>query len=130
MGKINWWMVVALTLVTLTVLLAGASLRRGNAWESGQETTHWGMMSDGGGWWSWSPLFMVLMPLFMLLMPLLWLALLTFGIVWLARAVFGPRDQGTHMPAVVPTCAECDRPVQAGWQVCPHCGYKLSLVGR
>jgi hypothetical protein len=138
MNKINWWMVAALALAAVVALLVGTSLlpsAGGYASESGQDTTHWEMMSDGGGWWSWSPLFALLMPLFMLLMPLLWLGLMILGIVWLARAVFGPRDQGTYRPAVVPTlraetqgeaCAECGRPVQAGWQVCPHCGHKLT----
>lgn len=129
MSKINWWMVAALTLAVVVVLLGGTSLLPrdwGYASETGQDTTHRGMMSDGGGWWSWSPIFMLLMPLFGLLMPLLWLGLMILGIAWLARAVFNPRDQGTPMPAAVPACSECGRPVQTGWQVCPHCGHKLS----
>jgi hypothetical protein len=138
MNKINWWMVAALTLAAVVVLLVGASLLPGdwgNAGEPDRDTSDWGMMSDDGGWWSWGPLFMVLMPLFMLLIPLLLLAFLILGIVWLARAVFSPRDQGTYRPAAAPTlraepqgkaCAECGQPVQTEWQVCPHCGHKLS----
>ena len=135
MSKINWWMVAALTLAAVVVLLVGASLLPGDwgyASESGQDTTHWGMMSDGGNWWSWSPIFMLLMPLFMLLMPLLWLGLMVLGIAWLARAVFSPREQVTYRPAA-PTlraepqgeaCDECGRPGQADWQICPYCGHK------
>lgn len=138
MSKINWWMVAALTLAVVVVLLVGASLLTGD-WgytsESGQDTTHRGMMSDGENWWPWGPLFMVLMPLFMLLIPLLLLAFLILGIIWLARAVFSPRDQGVYRPVTVPTlraepqgeaCAECGQPVQADWQICPHCGHSLS----
>lgn len=141
MKKINWWMVAALTLAAVVVLLGVASLLPGS-WggTSGpeREMTSEEMMSDEWDWGSSSPFSRLLMPLFMFLMPLLWLGIMILGVVWLARAVFSPRDQPTYRPAGFPpvraeprgeTCAGCGRPVQVDWQICPYCQNELRRPG-
>ena len=122
MDKVNWWRVAILALAVVIVLLLGSSALPvdGNALETGRDTMHWGA-------WLWRPLFG-------LAMPVLWLTLLVLGIVWLARAVIALPGQGAGGSAGKSTlaadpqgeaCAECGRPVQTSWQVCPHCGHKL-----
>lgn len=130
MNKVNWWRVAILALAVVIVLLLGSSVLPvdgGNALETGRDTMHWGATSAAGGWWLWRPLFG-------LAMPVLWLTLLILGIVWLARAVSALPGQGAGGSAGKPAlaadpqgeaCAECGRPVQTTWQVCPHCGHKL-----
>lgn len=54
-----------------------------------------------------------------MLIPLALIVLLVLGGIAIGRALAGPRA------AVVTTCKNCGRPVQADWNNCPYCGTKL-----
>lgn len=53
----------------------------------------------------------------MLVWPVLIIGLLVLGGVWLARR--------PARPASGPACAQCSRPLEAGWKACPYCGEKV-----
>ncbi len=62
--------------------------------------------------------------------PLLLVALVALGAVWLLRG----RGQTAPLAAAQPPapaaaatpCANCGRPLQADWAVCPYCGEKVA----
>jgi len=125
MGRINWWMVAALTLGVVVVFLVGASLLPGwwgYAWETGREMRPWSERWAAWGWWPWGPFFGCLM-------PLLWLGCIILGIVWMVRMIGAPSSSWESWcmgrPRPRPTCPGCSRPVEADWQLCPYCGHKL-----
>ena len=118
MSKINWWAIASVVLFSALILTGASSLLGSGWWGSSRGM---GMMGSGmtGDWWVRQVAFLP----FRCLMPSLFITLLVLGIVWLVKAVGASPAQGTGGPA--PTCTECGRPVQAGWQVCPYCGHKL-----
>ena len=60
----------------------------------------------------------------MLVVPLLFVGLLVLGVVWLVRSVASPA--APPQPAASVFCANCGRPLQAGWKACPYCGEKVA----
>ena len=120
--KVNWTAVAVFGGVALLVVLIGVSLLGGYAgyagWGPGGRMMGPGMM----GGWGFGP-FGWLGMIFMWLLPLGFLALLVLGIIWLVKTVTQP---GGQLAASSRTCSNCDRPVQADWRVCPHCGQELT----
>jgi hypothetical protein len=136
MNKRNWLTIAVLGTVGVFVLLASGSLlflARGG-WGSGRtwigidgcgamgNWRHWGMMgSRGFGSLGWA------LRLMGLLVPLSLLGLLAMGVTWLFRRI-APSQRaavGVGTAQLVQHCPGCDRPVQADWQLCPHCGQSL-----
>jgi len=111
MNKVNWTVVVVVSIVILFVLMFGASLLGG--WGYGG----WGY----GGWGMMGPWMMGGM-MFMWVFPLAFLVLTVLGIAWVVRAISGGNNPAT--PAN--TCPNCGRGVQADWKNCPHCGAVLA----
>jgi len=70
------------------------------------------------------------------LVSLGFLVLVVLGIIWLVRSLRKPLpvvDVPAAMPepipaAVVNPCKKCGRPLEADWNVCPHCGKKVPMV--
>ena len=60
----------------------------------------------------------------MLLVPLLFIGLVVLGVVWLVRSVATPG--APQPPAASVFCADCGKPLQAGWKACPYCGEKVA----
>ena len=73
---------------------------------------HGGMMNGFG----FFPFGMALM----WLIPLGTLVLVVLGIVWVVQRLSGG---STSAPARV--CANCGKPAQADWKICPYCGNQL-----
>ena len=128
MNKVKWVQVAVFGFVVLVVFLMGGSLLSPGWGGWGPGGVMGGMMGPGMmGGWSFGPFgwfFMLLWPLF----PLSLLALLVLGIGWLFRQVSGPsaRIDAPPQAALGQTCANCGRPVQADWRLCPHCGQELA----
>ena len=59
----------------------------------------------------------------MLGVPLLFVGLLVLGVVWLVRSAAAPA--APQPPVASALCANCGRPLQAGWKACPYCGEKV-----
>jgi hypothetical protein len=116
MNRVNWIVVAIVSIITLFVLVFGASLIGG--WGHGG----WGMMGPGmmGGRWGFTPFGWIGM-IFMWLIPLGLLVLTVLGIIWLVRAFSG----GNNPVAPTQTCASCGGGVQADWKNCPYCGTSL-----
>ncbi len=121
MSKINWWAIASVVLLSALILTGASSLLGSGWWGSSRGM---GMMGSGmtGDWWIRQVAFLP----FRCLMPSLFITLFVLGIVWLVKAISASPAQGTGGPVPTPTCTECGRPVQVGWQVCPYCGHKLS----
>ncbi len=73
------------------------------------------------------------MPFFgfgMFLWPLLFVGIVIVGIVLLVRDVARPRASQPPMasqpPVATTPCANCGRPLYAGWVACPYCGEKVT----
>lgn len=102
-------------LVVLIVLLGGLWFL---GWFGGFGSMGPGMMGPGMmggfGWFSW---------LLACLIPLGLITLLVVGAIWLVMT-FSRRPRGTSPPPDQ-YCPNCNRPVQADWQVCPYCGTSL-----
>lgn len=60
----------------------------------------------------------------MWLVPLLFVGLIVVGVVWLVKSVAPPA--APQSPAASALCANCGKPLQAGWKACPHCGEKVA----
>jgi uncharacterized paraquat-inducible protein A len=73
-----------------------------------------------------------LLSLLGLIFPLGFLALLVLGGVWLFRQVSQPQAPSAGQPETQPgqACPNCQRSVQADWQVCPYCGHSLAAGGQ
>jgi hypothetical protein len=54
----------------------------------------------------------------MWLLPLAVIALFVLGVVWLVKAISGPKTASR-------VCANCGRPAATDWTTCPYCGKKL-----
>ncbi len=121
MNKINWWAIASVVLLGALILTGASSLLGSGWWGSSRGMGMMGPGTNGNGW-IWQIAFLP----FRCLMPALFITLLVLGIVWLVKAVSASPGLGIGGLAAVPPCAECGRPVQAGWQVCPYCGHKLS----
>ena len=122
MSKTLQWVIgVSVILIMATVVLS-------TLWPLFAPNIGWagyGMMGPGhmygggnmmGGFWM--PFFGILM----LLGPLLFVGLIMLGGVWLVRnmgTLFTPQ------PPAAAVCANCGKPLQAGWKVCPYCGEKI-----
>ena len=82
-----------------------------------------GMMGYGygGGALGW------IFSLLGLIFPLGFLALLILGGVWLFRQVSQPQVPSAGRPEIQSgrACPNCDRAIQADWQLCPYCGQGL-----
>jgi hypothetical protein len=117
MKKSNW-LIVGIVVVLLLFLLFGGGMMFGGWGYHG-----WGMMGSYGGpgimGWRYSPFGWIGM-VFMWLVPLGFLALVVFGIAWLAKSLGNPAPQ-IHQSA----CPNCGKGVQADWQNCPYCGTVL-----
>lgn len=59
----------------------------------------------------------------MLGVPLLFVGLLLLGVVWLVRSAAA--TAAPQPPVASAFCANCGKPLQAGWKACPHCGEKV-----
>jgi hypothetical protein len=116
MKKVNWTLVVVISLVILFILMFGASLLSGRGY-GGLGYGGWGY----GGWGMMGPWMMGGM-LFMWLIPIGFIILAVFGIAWLVRAIGG----GTNPPAPAHLCPSCGRSVQIDWKNCPYCGTALT----
>ena len=103
MKKVNWTLVVVISLVVLFILALSASMLSG-----------WGY----GGWGMMGPWMMGGM-MFMWLVPVGTIALIAYGITWLVRTT----GSGNNPPAH--PCPSCGRGVQAEWKNCPYCGTAL-----
>jgi ribosomal protein L32 len=57
------------------------------------------------------------MMIFMLFIPVVLIGLAVFGVVALMH-----RSGNTLPQPQMSACANCGKPIQAGWKVCPHCG--------
>jgi hypothetical protein len=128
------WGIVAGVVVGLVVLaLLGGSLL-GRSWGPGYiGCPAWGGnmggyamgpgMMGGFGLLGW------MFPLLGMLIPLALLALLVIGAVWAVQALTCRLAFAAGTPpsagAGGPRCPHCERPVQADWKVCPHCGTSL-----
>ncbi|NUQ86249.1 MAG: zinc ribbon domain-containing protein [Anaerolineales bacterium] len=116
MNKINWTVVVIVTIVALLVLQVVGSLLGGGGYGG------WGMMGPGMmRGWGFAPIGWIGM-FFMWLIPAGFLVLTVLGIVWLVRTLGG----GSNPPAPAKTCLSCGRSVQADWKNCPYCGTALT----
>ncbi len=111
MKKVNWTMVVVISIVILFALMFGASLLSG--WRYGG----WGY----GGWGMMGPWMMGGM-MFMWLIPIAFIVLTVFGIAWLVRTI----SSGANFPAPAHLCPSCGRSVQTDWKNCPYCGTVLT----
>ncbi len=111
MNKVNWTVVVVISIVILFVLMFGASLLSGWGY-GGWGYSGWGMM---GPW-------MMGGMMFMWLFPLAFIVLTVFGIAWIVRAIGG----GTNPPVPAHLCPSCGRSVQTDWRNCPYCGTPLT----
>ena len=60
----------------------------------------------------------------MLGVPLLFVGLLVLGVVWLVKSVATPA--APQPLAAGAFCANCGKPLQAGWKACPYCGEKVA----
>lgn len=118
MNRVNWPQINVFAIVTLLVLLIGASLLGGFG-RYGPSMMGPGMM---GGFGRFGGLGII----FMWIIPLGFLILLGSGIVWLVRAVTGSPYVGPPAPPAASVCPACGRPTQAGWQHCPYCGEALT----
>jgi hypothetical protein len=58
------------------------------------------------------------------LIPFGLLVLLGGGLAWLLATTFRPSPGSSGVSAEA-TCPNCNRPVQADWQICPYCGTSL-----
>jgi len=111
MNKVNWTVVVVISIVILFILMFGASLLSG-----------WGYGSWGyGGWGMMGPWMMGGM-MFMWLIPLGFIVLTVLGIAWVVKAISG----GNIPPAPAHPCPSCGRGTQADWKNCPYCGATLA----
>ena len=111
MNKVNWTAVVVISIITLFVLMVGASLLGGRGY-GGWGYGGWGMM----GPWMMGGMF------FMWLIPFGFLVLIVLGIAWFARTIGG----GNIPPAPAHACPNCGRGAQADWRNCPYCGAALA----
>lgn len=59
----------------------------------------------------------------MLVVPLLFVGLVVLGVVWVVKSVATPA--APQPPAAGAFCANCGKPLQAGWKACPYCGEKV-----
>lgn len=59
----------------------------------------------------------------MLAVPLVFVGLLVLGVVWLVRNAALPA--APQAPVASAVCANCGKPLQAGWKACPYCGEKV-----
>jgi uncharacterized membrane protein len=116
MNRVNWTVVVVVSVIALLALVLGASLIGNRGYGS------WGMMGPGmmDGRWGFAPFGWIGM-IFMWLIPLGILVLTVLGIVWLVKAIGG----GNNPVAPTQTCSSCGRGVQADWKNCPYCGASL-----
>lgn len=111
MKKVNWLVVVVISIVVLFVLMFGAGLLSG--WGYGG----WGY----GGWGMMGPWMMGEM-MFMWLIPIGFIVLIVFGIAWIVRAI----GSGNNPAAPTHACSSCGRGVQTDWRNCPYCGAPLT----
>jgi hypothetical protein len=122
MNKINWWMVIALSLGAAIILLLAASWLAldWTEWESGRSVMYDATPRTHGIWRvPFSPL--------MSLMPFAWLVFPIFGVVCMIRWFSGEprwRYYRTRHESVA-TCSNCGHSLGADWQVCPYCGQPL-----
>ena len=112
MNKVNWTVVVVISIIALLVLMFGASLLGGSGYGGWGYGPGWGMM----GPWMMGGMF------FMWLFPLAFIVLTVFGIAWLVRTIGG----GNNPPAPAHPCPSCGRGAQADWKNCPYCGAALA----
>ena len=110
MNKVNWTVVVIVSIIALLVLMAGASLLGGLGY-GGWGYGGWGMM----GPWMMGGMF------FMWLIPVGFLVLTVLGIAWLVQNIGGNKSVSSTQ-----TCPSCGRGVQADWKNCPYCGTALT----
>ncbi|MBI5961914.1 MAG: zinc ribbon domain-containing protein [Chloroflexi bacterium] len=123
MKKINWLVVSVISIIVLLFLFGGGMMAGGWGHRG------WGMMgpgmtlapgaSAGVGGWGYSPLGWIGMA-FMWLIPVGFIALVVFGIAWLARNVGNSTPPSAQTP-----CPNCAKGVQTDWQNCPYCGTTL-----
>lgn len=114
MKKVNWLVVSVISVIVLLFLFGGGMM----AGEWGYRG--WGMMGPGMmGGWGYSPFGWIGMA-FMWLIPVGFIALVVFGIAWLARNV-----GNTTPPSAQTPCPNCAKDVQTDWQNCPYCGTTL-----
>jgi hypothetical protein len=107
MSKVNWTVIVVVSIVALVVLVLGVSLMGGWGY-GGQGYGGWGMM----GPWMMGGMF------FMWLIPVGLIVLTVFGIAWLVKTLGGGNNPS--VPARV--CPSCGRSIQTDWHNCPFCG--------
>ena len=112
MNKVNWTVVVVISIIALLVLMFGASLLGGSGYGGWGYGPGWGMM----GPWMMGGMF------FMWLFPLAFIVLTVFGIAWLVRTIGGGNNPPTHAHV----CPSCGRGTQADWKNCPYCGAALA----
>jgi len=112
MNKVNWTVVVVISIIALLVLMFGASLLGGWGYGGWGYGPGWGMM----GPWMMGGMF------FMWLIPIGFLVLTVFGIAWLVRTIGGGNNPPTHAHV----CPSCGRGAQADWKNCPYCGAALA----
>ena len=114
MKKINWLVVSVISVIALLFLFGGGMMAGSWGYRG------WGMMGPGMmGGWGYSPFGWIGMA-FMWLIPVGLIALVVFGIAWLARNV----GNSTPLSAQTP-CPNCGKGVQTDWQNCPYCGTTL-----
>ena len=116
MKKINWLVVSVISVIVLLFLFGGGMMAGG--WGN----RGWGMMGGPGGMmggWGYSPFGWIGMA-FMWLIPVGFIALVVFGIAWLARNVGNSTPPSAQTP-----CPNCAKGVQTDWQNCPYCGTAL-----
>lgn len=111
MKKINWLVVVVISIVILFILIFGAGLLSGRGY-GGWGYGAWGMM---GPW-------MMGGMMFMWLIPISFIALTVFGIAWLVRTI----GSGNNPTTQAHVCPSCGHGVQADWKNCPYCGAVLA----
>ena len=119
MNRINWWMVIALSLGAVIVLLLAVSWLAldWTAWESGRSVMYDGTSRTHSVWRvPFSPLIS--------LMPFAWLVFPIFGVVCMIRWFSGePRWRYFRTGYEHAACSNCGRWQHADWQVCPYCGH-------
>jgi uncharacterized membrane protein len=115
MNKVNWTVVAIVSIITLLVLVFGASVLGGSSYGG------WGMMGPGMmGRWGFSPFGWIGM-IFMWLIPAGFLVLVVLGIAGLVQNI------GRNNPASAShACPSCGRGVQTDWKNCPYCGTALA----
>jgi hypothetical protein len=59
----------------------------------------------------------------MLGVPLLFVGLLVLGVIWWVKSAAAPA--APPPPAASAFCANCGKPLQAGWKARPYCGEKV-----